>query len=136
MLLLNVYCCAYDGSGLHSGDFRICDGETASAVAHHRVKLMERGDDGVDISDALVLSLGELGDVIGFSRDKFVKRRIEETDRDGISFEGFIELFKIALLHRKDFCQRGFSLFDCVRADHFAECGDSVRLEEHVFRTA
>ena len=45
MLLVDVDGGVDDGGGLHLGDLRIGDGQTAAAVAHHRVELVQGGDD-------------------------------------------------------------------------------------------
>ena len=39
-----------DSGGLHLGDLRIGDGQTAAAVAHHRVELVQAVDDVVQLS--------------------------------------------------------------------------------------
>ena len=36
-------------AGLHLGDLRIGDGQTAAAVTHHGVELVQGGDDGLDL---------------------------------------------------------------------------------------
>ena len=52
-----------DGAGLHDGDLRIGDGQTAAAVTHHGVELVQGGDDGLDLGDGLAHVLGEQLDV-------------------------------------------------------------------------
>ena len=65
-----------------------------------------------------------------------MKRRIQETDRNRASLQCFVKLLKIALLLRKDLRQCCFSLFYRLRADHLAECVDTVALKEHMLGTA
>ena len=105
-------------------------------MTHHRVELVQRSDDCLDLLNGLALSVSQLLDVLFFSRNEFVERRIQETDGNRAAFQCFVQSFKVALLHRFDLCQSSLSLFYGVRADHFTECCDSVSLEEHVLGTA
>ena len=65
-----------------------------------------------------------------------MKRRIEETDSNRVTFKSLIESLKVRLLHRLDLSKCSFSLFYCIRADHLTECRNSVSLEEHMLCTA
>ena len=105
-------------------------------MTHHRVELVQRSDDCLDLLNGLALSVSQLLDVLFFSRNEFVERRIQETDGNRAAFQCFVQSFKVALLHRFDLCQSSLSLFYGVRADHFTECCDSVSLEEHMLGTA
>ena len=125
-----------DGSRLHARDLGIGDRQAAAAVTHHRVELVQVGDDLFDLRDRLVLRFGESLD-LGLGRGhELVQRRVEEADRDGVAAERLVQLFEVALLHRLDLRERRFALFDGIRADHLAERRDTVGLEEHVLGTA
>ena len=56
-----------DGAGLHGGNLGIGDGQTAAAVTHHGVELMQGSDDGLDLLNGLahvgsqLLNVGLLG---------------------------------------------------------------------------
>ena len=136
VLFLDVDGSLDDGSRLHLCDFRIGDRQTAAAVTHHRVELVQVCDDLFDLCDRLALSLCESLDVRLFGGNKLMQRRIEEADGDRMAAESFVQFFKVALLHGLDLGESGFALFHGVRADHFAECRDTGGIEEHMLRTA
>ena len=125
-----------DRLGLHDGDLGIGDGETAAAVTHHGVELVQIGDDLLDLRDRLALCLCERLDVRLFGGNELVERRIEEADGDGIAAERLKQALEVRLLHGLDLGERGFSLFHGIRADHFAECADPCGIEEHMLGTA
>ena len=125
-----------DRLGLHDRDLGIGDGETAAAVAHHRVELVQVGDDLLDLCDRFALRLGKRLDVLFFRGNELMKRGIEETDGDGIAAQRLKQPFEVRLLHRLDLGERGFALLDRIRADHFAEGADPCGIEEHVLGAA
>ena len=125
-----------DRIGLHHGDLRIGDAQTAAAVTHHRVELVQVGDDLLDLCDRLALRLGERLDVRLLGRDELMQRRVEEADGDGVAAQRFKQTFKVCLLHRLDLGESRFALFDRLRADHFAEGVDAAFAKEHVLGTA
>ena len=49
---------------LHLGDLRIRDGQTAAAVSHHRIELMQAGDHALELIHIDVHVLSQLRDVI------------------------------------------------------------------------
>ena len=65
-----------------------------------------------------------------------MKRWIEESDCNRISFKCFIEFFKVSLLNGKNLIKSLFSFFKSVGANHFSECVNSVALKEHMLCTA
>ena len=136
MLFLRVDSSPDDRFGLHLCNFGICYGKTASAMAHHRVELMQACNDVFDRLNALALRVSQQLDVFLRSGNKLMQRRIQETDAYRISFQRFVELLKVALLVRQDLVQRGFAFFGGIGTDHFPEGGYPFRLKEHMFRTA
>ena len=105
-------------------------------MAHHRVELVQGGDDVLDLLDGLALRLGEKRDFgLGVGHE-LVQRGIEEADGYRHAFESFVQLLKVALLIRQDLRKSGLALFDGVGADHLAERGDTVGFEEHVLGAA
>ena len=98
MLLLNIDSSADNGSGLHLCDFGIGDGQAAAAVTHHRVELMERSDDSLDILNGLVLRSRKSLDVSLLGGNKLMERRIKEADGYRLALKGLIELLEVALL--------------------------------------
>ena len=125
-----------DSLRLHDRDFRIGDGETAAAVTHHGVELVQVGNDLFDLRDRLALRLCKRLDVRFVRGNELVKRGIEETNGDRIAAERFEETLEVSLLHRLDLRERSLALFDRIRADHFAERADSCGIEEHMLGTA
>ena len=65
-------------------------------------------------------------------RQEFVERRIEETDRGGITFERLEDAGEIFALIRQQFRERGFPVVDVVGENHLAHRVDAVAFEEHV----
>ena len=128
--------CLDDGVGLHDRDLGIGDGKAAAAVTHHGVELVEIGDDLLDLRDRLALRLCERLDVGFLGGNELVKRRIEETDGDGIAAERLEETLEVCLLHGLDLGERRFALLDRLGADHFTEGLDAALAEEHVLGTA
>ncbi len=136
MILLDVDGGTDNSLCLHYCDFRICNRKTASAMTHHRVELVERSNDSLDVLNGLALCLCKSGNVSFLCRYELVKRRIKETDCYRATLKSLIEFLEVSLLKRKNLIKSGFALFLCVGADHLAERGDSVGLEEHVLCTA
>src|SRR5699024_10735691 len=89
-----------------------------------------------DLLNCFALSVSQFLDVLFLCRNELMKRRIKETDRYRVAFKSLIQLLEISLLLRKDLIKSCLSLFLCLRADHLAECIDSVALEEHMLCTA
>ena len=136
MLLLDFDGGADHSLGLHRGDLRIGDSQTAASVAHHRVELVEPCDDVLDLLDGLALRGSQLLDLRLLGGNELVQRRIQEADGDRVALKSLIESLEVSLLIRKDLVQSLFSLFDGIGADHLAERGDPLRIEEHVLGTA
>ena len=127
---------ADDGLGLHGGDFGVGDRQTAAAVTHHGVELVQGSNDILDLLSGLALRLGQLGDLFLGVGDELVERGVQEPDGHGVGLHGLIQRLEVGLLHGQDLCQSGFPLLDGVGADHFPEGGDTAFLEEHVLGTA
>src|SRR5881275_3037972 len=67
---------------------------------------------------------------------KFMQRRIEETNRGRSSFERLENTDEIPLLIRQQFRQRFLPVIHLARQDHFAHGIDAIALEKHVFSPA
>ena len=78
MSLLDIDCGADDSLCLHLCNFRICDSQTAAAMTHHRVELVETGDDCLDVLNGLALCLCQRLD-IGFLGGNELVERWERT---------------------------------------------------------
>ena len=136
MLFLNLDCCADNSLCLHLCNLRIRYSKTASSVTHHRVELMQRSDNVLDILHRLALCVCELLDVCFLCRNELMERRIKESDCNRISFQSLVQCLEVALLIRQNLLKCCLSLLNGVRADHFAECSDSVLFKEHMLCTA
>jgi len=136
MCLLNLDCRTDNSLGLHLGNFRISNSQTASSVTHHRVELMQGSDDGLDGLNALALCLSQLLNVSFLGRNELMQRRIQETDGNRVALQSLIQLLEVVLLIRQDLLQCCFSLLYSVGTDHLTECCDSVLFEEHMLSTA
>ena len=136
MSFLNVDSCTDNCACLHLSDFRISYSQTASTMTHHRVELMQRIDDSFDLLNSFTLSISQFLDIFFFSRNELMKRRIQETDSNRVTFQSFIQFFEVSLLFRKNLSQSCFSFFYCFSTDHFTECIDSVTFKEHMLCTA
>ena len=71
-------CGLEDGTCLHFGDFRIGDTKTATAVAKHRVGLVERVHSVRDHIDIHAKGVGQFALGRFIVREEFMQRRIEE----------------------------------------------------------
>lgn len=134
--LINSKGCFDNRAGLHRGDFRVGNRQTAATVTHHRVELMQRSDNRLNLLNGLSLCIRKQFDILLFGRNKLMQRRIQEADGYALAFHSLIQLLKVALLHRLQLCQRSLSLLNRIRADHLADRGNSVGIEEHMLGTA
>ena len=105
-------------------------------MTHHGVEFLQVLDDSLDLLNGLALRLGEFLYISGLCGNELMQRGIEETDGNGVAFHCKEQLLEVALLQRQDLLKRFFTLFSGIRADHLAECIDTVLLEEHMLGTA
>ena len=84
----------------------------------------------------LPMILGQLLDVGLLGGNELVQRGIQEADGDGAALHGLIDALEVALLHGQQLGQSGLPLLHGVGADHLADGGDAVALEEHMLGTA
>ena len=132
MALLRIDRGADDSLRLHHCNFRIRHTETATAVTHHWVDLVQIVDNLLDAGNRLVLCLCKKRNFLFGVRHEFVKRRIEETDCDRLSVKSLEQLLKVILLVRKNLGKGKTALLDRIGADHLAERGDAALGEEHM----
>ena len=122
-----------DRTGLHLGDLRIGDAEAATAVAEHRVELVEFGDALDDLLDADADFLREVELLLLGVGQELVKWRVEEADGGGETFEGFEDAGEVLALEWEEFGESGTACLLGGGEDHLAHRVDAVTLEEHVF---
>ncbi len=125
-----------DGAGLHLGDLWVGDAEAATAVAEHRVELVEVTNALGDHigADAEFLRECILRGVV--VRQKLVQRWVEQADGGGQAVECLEDADEILTLVRQEFGQGGFAVIGFLGDDHFAHGIDAVALEEHVLCAA
>jgi hypothetical protein len=121
-----------DGAGLHGGDFRIGDAETAATVAEHGVELMQSGDAGLHFFNGDAHFLRKVGLSGVFMRNEFVKGRVEKADGRRQAFEGFKDAGEVLTLIRKQLREGFFAVGDVVSEDHLTDGVDAVTFKEHV----
>ena len=135
MTLLDIDGGTDDGTGLHNGDLREGDGQTAAAVAHHGVELVQGGDDGLDLGHALAHILGQQLDVGLLSGDELVQRGIRKRMVTGLpSMASWIPSKSPCCMGSSQ--PRFLTLLHGVGADHLTDGGDAVALEEHMLGAA
>ena len=105
-------------------------------MPHHRVELMERGNNRLDIGHGLALCVRQLLNILFVMGEELMERRVKEADTDRIALERLVERLKVALLIGKYLLERGLAVLGVVRADHLAEGGYPVGLKEHVLGAA
>ena len=125
-----------DRGSLHLGDLREGDVQTAAAVAHHGVELMQRGNDLIQMLDAQAHFCGQICDILRIGRDELVQGRVEQADGDRAALHGLIDSLKVGLLDRLELGQRPFALLGRLGDDHLTHGLDAVSLEEHMLGTA
>ena len=136
MLFLNFDCSADNCLCLHLSDFRISYSKTTSTMSHHWVELMQGSDDCFDILNGFTLCISQFLNISFLCRNELMKRWIQETDGNRISFQSFIQCFEVSLLIWKNLIKSSLTLFYCIGADHLTESSNSVFLEEHMLCTA
>src|ERR1019366_5593219 len=113
-----------DGAGLHLGDLRVSDAETAAAMAEHGVEFVQVFHAVQEIrkillqilhSDLVALrhvflqldvGMGEQRDIdhkVFALRQEFVERRIKRADHDRKAVHRFEETGEVTALHRQEF---------------------------------
>ena len=81
--------------GLHLGNLRISNSQTASSVTHHWVELMQRHAMMVLIvSTDLALCLSQLLNISFLGRNELMQRRIQETDGNRVALQSLIQLLR------------------------------------------
>ena len=105
-------------------------------MSHHRVELMKTRNNIFNLFYRFSLCICKLLNILFLRWYEFMKWRIQETYCNRVSFQCFVECFKISLLIWQDFIQCCFSLLYCICTDHLTECCNSVLIKEHMLCTA
>ena len=125
-----------DGRGLHLGNFGVGDVQTAAAVTHHGVELVQGGDDALQVLHGDVHFLGQSLDVVGLGGQELMERRIQQADGHRATLHGLVDGLEVTLLHGLELLERLLALLQGLGNDHLADGGDAVGIKEHVLGTA
>ena len=135
-LLADVDSSVDNGSGLHLGDLGIGDSQTAAAVTHHGVELVQAGDHVLQLFHGDVQLAGDLYDVLFLGGQELVERGIQETDGNRTAFHDLVQSLEVTLLIGQDLGQSSLTGLNVLGNDHLAHSLDTLALEEHVLGTA
>ena len=125
-----------DGRDLHFEDLGIRHGQPAAAMAEHRIHFVQLVDAVLDLGRRDAKFLGRLRLALGFVRQEFVQRRIEQADRDGQAVHRLEDADEVLALVRQQVLQSGSAFFFRLREDHGPHVLDAVAFEEHVLGAA
>ena len=132
-LFLNVGGSLKDGAGLCSGDFRVCNPKTTSAVAQHRVGFVQRSDAFGYLCRSQLQLCREVGLGGLIVRNELMKRGIQEADRGREALERLEDSSEISALVGQDLGERLLSACLGVSENHLTDCINTIAFEEHVF---
>ncbi len=124
------------GPRLHLGDFRIRNAEAAAAMTEHRVELVQfvhAFGNFLHAHAEFFRQRSLRGMVV---RQKFVQRRVEESDGRRQTFQFTEHPGEVFALIRQQFRERFLPIVRLLGENHFAHRVDAVALEEHVLGAA
>ena len=125
-----------DGAGLHLGDFRIHQSETASAEAEHRVEFVQGLDALLHLRGRNAELLGDFLLSLLVVREELVQGRIDGADGDRALAHGHEDAFEILALQRQELGERLPAAVHVLGEDHLAHRADLALTEEHVLGAA
>ena len=133
---LAFQCGFQNSTGLHFGNFRIGNGQTAATVTKHRVSFVQSIGAILNLFQShthLVSQFLHFGISV---RQEFVQRRIKQTNRYRQTVHNFEQVFEILLLVRQQTSQSLTAAFFVLRQNHGAHIRNSVSIKEHMFCTS
>ena len=133
-----------DRARLHLGDFRVGDPEADTAMAEHRVELVQLLDAGEQlflVVELLAARAGGLepGDVdhqVLALGQELVQRRVDRPDRHRFAAHALEDAVEVVALQRQQFVQRLAAVGLVVGQDHLLDDRDAPLAEEHVLGAA
>ena len=125
-----------DSGGLHLSDLRVGDSQTAAAVTHHRVELMQAVDHVVQLFHADLQILGQIHDLLFLGGQELVQRRIQVTHGHRALAHDLVHGLEVTLLVGQDLGQGLLAVLHGLGHDHLAHGLDAVGLKEHMLGTA
>ena len=128
--------CSQDSTGLHGCDFRISVTQTATTMSQHRVMFTQAFYALADIFYRYTHSLSHFFLTFQIVRNKFMQRRIEQTDIHRTTVHCLEDALEVSFLIRQQFIKSFLTSFFVSSQDHFTHGDDLLVVEEHVFCTA
>mmetsp|Transcript_22629 Transcript_22629/g.70837 ORF Transcript_22629/g.70837 Transcript_22629/m.70837 type:complete len:790 (-) Transcript_22629:118-2487(-) len=125
-----------DGAGLHLGDFGIRDGEPNTAMAEHRVDLVQLVDAVRDVVEGHAELLGERELGRRLVRQELAGGGVQEPNGDRQSVDRLEHAVEVVALLRHELVGGAAAGGVVVGEDHLAHVVDAVPLEEHVLAAA
>src|SRR5262245_7537596 len=133
-----------DGARLHLGDFGVGDRQADTAMAEHRVELVELFDASeqrpllVELfsSFAYRFQSGDLDHQLFALRQEFVERRIDGANRNRLAMHALEDAVEVLTLQRQQLCQRFPAIGFALRENHTLYDRDAPFAEEHVLGAA
>ncbi len=112
------------------------DSQPRAAMPQHRIDLEQALAHLLQMLERSADFGGQVAQLAVGMREKFMQRRIQQTDRDRQSRHRFQDSDEVLALHRQDLFKRAPALLRILRHDHFAHGRDSLGIEKHVFGAA
>ena len=125
-----------DGIGLHLGDLGIGNSQTAAAVAHHGVELVQADNNVVQLFGGHAHIGSQSSNVLCLGGQELMQRRIQITDGHRTVAHDAVHSSEVGLLERLNLGQSSLALLNGTGADHLTDSLDAVLGEEHVLGTA
>jgi hypothetical protein len=125
-----------DRARLHLGNFRIGDGEPATAEAEHRIELVQFARALGKPASVGAHGPRDFGDLALRLREKFMQWRIEKPDGHRQAVHDGEQFDEVGALHRQQLGQRRTSRFLVLGENHLAHRADAILLEEHMLGAA
>ena len=122
--------------GLHLGNFRIGNGQTAAAMAHHGVELMQADNNVVQLFGGHAHILCQGFDILSLGGQELMQRRVQITDGHRTIAHDAVHSGKVSFLERLNLSQSNLALFNGTCADHLTHSSNTILSEEHMLGTA
>ena len=139
--IIALFLCHFNGSfhdrtGLHPGNFRISNRQTAATMTHHRVEFMQLITLLLYFFRCHTHILCQCFNVCRVRGNELMQRRIQITHRHRTAFQCLIHALEVSLLERQNLCQCSLTLLHGIRQNHLADLRNTLRIKEHVLGTA
>ena len=126
-----------DRGHLHVEDLRVGDAQPASAMAQHGVGLVQLFAAVFDLLWIKARDLAQFFNAGIVFRRKLMQRRIDQTDRNGITVHSLKDAVEVICLERQKFRERHFTGIQRFSHDHFLDRQTAfLGIEKHMFRAA